>query len=139
MAKGRRNMHVVRREERVDPTPETLAKLNPPIWQSWEPELMAAAKEIEFALRIIAGGSMVRVGNNKPRADREFRSDLTWLERQAVARYDRWRRAMEGDRAHVGYVVGILGCDDPVPFPGLLMSALRLYARVNFHGRRRVN
>lgn len=134
-------MNIVRREERVGPTPETLAKLSPPIWQAWESDLVSAAKEIEFAIRIIAGGSMVRVGM-KPRVDREWKPDLTRLERSAVQRYDNWRRAMEADRCHVGYVVGILGCDDPIPFPGLLMHALRLYAKVNFAGRgqrRRVN
>jgi hypothetical protein len=128
-------MHIVRREERIDPTWQTVAKLRQPIWQAWEPDLVAAAKEIEFAIRIIAGGSLVRVGTMEARIDREWRPDLSKLERSVVVRYGHWRRAMEAERCHVGYVVGILGCDEPVPFPGLLMHALRLYAKVNFAGR----
>jgi hypothetical protein len=128
-------MNAVRREERIEATPETRAKLKQPIWQAWEPDLVSAAKELEFAIRVIAGGSMVRTGI-KPRIDKEWRPDLTMLERRAVWRYDLWRREMVAEHAHVGYIVGILGCDDPIPFPGLLMHALRLYVKVNY-GRKR--
>ena len=124
-------MHVVRREERIEPTPETLAKLSPPVWQSWEPELVGAAKAIEAAISIIAGPLQMRAADLGYVIRRTGDPDLSPAQRVVVQRYRAWVAAMRDRGSHVGYVVGILGCDEPVAFQGLLMDALRLYVKVN--------
>jgi hypothetical protein len=133
--KGKR-MHVVRREERILPTPETLAKLRQPVWQTWEPELVGAAKEIEAAIALIAGSLQMRAADLGYVIRRTGDAELTDPQKKLVKRYKAWAGAMQGQRSHVGYVVGILGCDEPVAFAGLLMDALRLYVKVNRLRRR---
>jgi hypothetical protein len=127
----KRRMNVVRREERILPTPETLAKLRQPVWQTWEPELVAAAKEIEHAIALIAGSLQMRAADLGYVIRRTGDDDLTPAQRHLLFRYKAWVGAMQGRRSHVGYIVGILGCDEPVAFPGLLIDALRLYVKVN--------
>lgn len=133
MAKSKRGnrMNVVRREERIEATPETRAKLKQPIWQTWDPELVGAAKEIEYAVNIIAGSLCMRAAELGYVIKRTGDTDLTPGQRAKVYRYKAWVTEMRAQRSHVGYVVGILACDEPVAFPGLLMDALRLYVKVN--------
>lgn len=133
-------MNVVRREDRTDPTPETLAKLAPPVWQSWEPELVAAAKEIEAAVGIIAGALTMRASDLGFVIRRTGDAGLSRAQRELLGRYKAWVVEMRARNQHVGYVVGILGCGDPVAFDGPLRDALRVYARVNLRalGRRKL-
>ena len=39
------------REVRIEPTPETLAKLRPPVWHDWPSELQLACFRIDLAVR----------------------------------------------------------------------------------------
>jgi hypothetical protein len=135
MVKRRKHVHIVRKEERVLPTPETWAKLAPPVWQSWEPELVGAAKEIEAAIAIIAGPLQMRAADLGYVIRRTGDADLSPAQRKLLLRYKAWVSEMKARSSHVGYVVGVLGCDEPVAFQGYLMDALRLYVKVN--GRRR--
>lgn len=128
MAKQR---HVVLREERVEPTPETMAKLSPPVWQSWSPELVAAAKEIEAAIAIIAGKLQMRAADLGFVIRRTGGADLSPAQIALIGRYRAWISAMQRQGRHVGYVVGVLGCDEPAAFHGALMGSLALYAKVN--------
>lgn len=129
--------HVVYREERIEPTPETLAKLSPPVWQSWSPELVAAAKEIEAAIALIAGGLQMRAADLGYVIRRTGGADLSPAQVFLLKRYRAWISAMRDQGRHVGYVVGVIGCDEPAALPGQLMGALTLYAKVNGNVLRR--
>jgi len=125
----------VNREERVEPTPETLAKLCPPVWQTYPNELVNAAKEIEAAIDLIAGHLKMRASDFYWMDKATERPDFTEGQQKLIWRYRRWCEAMRQDRQHIGYIIGILAMDHPITFEGLLRSALVLYDKVNYRTR----
>ena len=125
------------KEEHVGPTPETRAKLCPPIWQSYPNDLVNAAKEIEYAIDLIAGHLKMRASDFHYVDKAREREDFTGPQRALIGRYKRWCVAMREDRAHIGYIVEILTLDQPVRFEGLLRNALTLYDKVNYRTRLR--
>lgn len=129
--------NVVRREERVEPTPETLAKRTFPVWQFYPPELVNAAKEIERAIDLIAGHLKMRASDFYWMDKAKERDDLTPGQTALLYRYRAWCTAMRQERAHIGYIIEILAMDQPVRFEGLLRHALVLYDRVNYRQRLR--
>jgi hypothetical protein len=126
----------VDRFERVLPTAETLAKLRQPVWQSYPNELVHAAKEIEYAVEIIAGPLKMRAADYH-RLPKGFGGDLSPGQIALIHRYRNWCNAMRQERAHIGYIIEIIAMDQPCRFEGLLMSALRLYDKVNYRRRRK--
>lgn len=125
----------VEKADRVEPTPETLAKLSPPIWQSYPNELVNAAKEIEYAIDLIAGHLKMRASDFYWMDKTKEREDFTPAQHALVSRYRAWCTAMRQERAHIGYIIEIIALDQPVRFEGLLRSALVLYDKVNYRVR----
>ena len=125
----------VNREERVEPTPETLAKRTFPVWQFYPPDLVHAAKEIEYAIDLIAGHLKMRASDFYWMDKAKEREDHSPAQQALIARYRRWCEAMRRDRQHIGYIIEILGMGEPVRFEGLLRSALVLYDKVNYRSR----
>lgn len=129
--------HRVLKEERVEATPETRAKLSPPIWQSYPNELVSAAKEIEGAVNIIAGHLKMRAADFYWMDKAKERDDLTPGQIALLHRYRTWCTAMRQDHQHIGHIIDIIAMDEPVRFEGLLRSALLLYDKVNYRQRLR--
>lgn len=86
--KARGRIRVVR-EERIEPTPETLAKLMPPNLAHLRPEYQRAACEIEMGYRLI----VAEVGTRSAtlgEGSKGDRGDWRTYERDAVGSYRRW-------------------------------------------------
>jgi hypothetical protein len=130
------NRRYVNREDRIEATPETRAKLHPPIWQTYSPELVHAAKEIEYAVELIAGHLKMRAADFHFMDKAKDCSDFSDGQKNLIGRYRKWCIAMKQDHMHIGYIIEILAMDQSVRFENLLISALKLYDKVNYRVRK---
>lgn len=135
---GRPRRAIIREQDEQGPTPETLAKLRQPVWQTFIPELQEAAVDLRraFKLGIQAG----RLGvDGYERRDPAYSPDWTTEQKRCWHRYKAWRREMvarEG-RQYISYIVQVLGVEpmpegrEPDVYEGPLKWALRRWCDAN--------
>lgn len=108
-------------------TPETRARLVPPPWRAWGPEIEAAAIQIETAVRLRAG-AMHAKAQQLGRIGGEGNGDWSAAERAIVRRYLGWCTQMRAIGWSVADVIGCVAAGEPAGDEWQLRAALTLYA-----------
>ncbi|HVJ31648.1 MAG TPA: hypothetical protein VND94_00920 [Terriglobia bacterium] len=121
----------VRREERVYPTPETLAKLAPAPWLDLPPDLERAWKQIASAVMLVAGRQTMRAAEMVYIDKGTREADFSPAQTEMVWRYRRWVIAMRAEGLNVPYTIGVIALDEPDRWKGLTLAALKVYAKIN--------
>ena len=132
-----------RTDDRIAPTPETLAHwiANPdPMLQVLgypaEPALEAAWKGIERAVALIAPEHHLQAADYASDRIRGRSEDWSPGAINLVHRYGVWAAGMRIQRMHIGAVIGVIACGDhPKWNKGMILQALRLYVRLNRRAR----
>ncbi len=123
-------MGSMNKPKNLGPTPETLAKRRFPPWENWPSELQKAAIEIDTAVRLVAGGSLVGNCNLDHIA---HGAALGWTEGQIriVGRYRRWVAEMRLWLWQPWRIEDVVVHNATPRHPAPLKAALELYAAIS--------